>query len=205
MLSPIAKQLLVQHYQRMFEPLNDCPVAVRTNTVPGYPELSLMRMLSRRPDGQLMQVLATIGASETKLPRREGIPGRRNEYITFLPADWDLEAPEHRWIMDLLADVADFAAEERTDFYYADRLDLRVGTALEHADDDVNMVGCMLLAPLNNEDEDFMTCRTGLFTRVNIIHIMPITAEELESERTGLRERFYPDSGEPCYLCARSR
>lgn len=47
MLSPIARQLLVQHYQRMFEPLNDCPVAVRTNTVPGCPELSLMRILTR--------------------------------------------------------------------------------------------------------------------------------------------------------------
>ena len=205
MLNPIARQLLVQHYQRMFEPLNDCPVAVRTNTVPGYPELSLMRMLSRRPDGQLMQVLATIGASETKLPRREGIPGRRNEYVTFLPADWDLDDPKHRWIMDLLANAADFAAVEHADFYYGDRLDMRGSAAPSQTDPDVNMAGCMLLAPLNNEDEGFMTCRTGLFTRVNIIHIMPITAEELEGERAGLRERFYPDSGEPCYLCARSR
>lgn len=47
MLSPIARQLLVQHYQRMFEPLTDFPVAVRTNTAPGCPELSLMRIQTR--------------------------------------------------------------------------------------------------------------------------------------------------------------
>lgn len=205
MLSHTAQVLLKQHYQRMFEPLNDCPVAVRTNTAPGFPELQVMRMLARRPDGQLMQVLGTIGASVTKLPRREGVPCQRNEYVTFLPADWDLDDPKHKWVMDMLADASDFAAEQRVDFYYADRLDMREGTAPSHADADINMVGCMLLAPLNNEDEAFMTCRTGLFSRVNIVHVMPITAEELEADRAGLRERFYPESGEPRYLCARSR
>lgn len=205
MLNPIALRLLSQHYMRMFEPLNDCPVAHRNNIVPGCPDIYLMRMLAQRPDGQLMQVLATLGASAARLPRRKGIPAQRNEYVTFLPADWDLDDPRHRWVMDMLADVSDFAARQHEDFYYADTLDLREGTAITHADKDVNMAACILLAPMNNEDEAFITCRTGLFSRVNIIHIMPITAEELKMKRADLRDRFYPDSGEACYLCARSR
>ena len=104
----------------------------------------------------------------------------------------------------MLADVADFAAEERTDIYYADTIDLRAGS-ISRAGDDVNMTHCLLLLPLNREDEDFMTCRSGLFSRVNIVHVMPITEAEMALNRAVLRDRFYPASGEACYLCARSR
>lgn len=195
----------MRHYLRMFEPLNDCLFAQRTNTAPGRPGLIVMRILTQRPDGQLMQVLATIGASATRLPRREGIPNRRNEYVTFLPANWDVEDPKHRWIIDMLADISDFTATEHADLYYADRLDMRKGSALRQVDEDVNMAGCMMLLPLDSEDDSFISCRTGLFTRVNIVHAMPITTDELEMARDGLRERFYPESGDPCYISARNR
>ena len=78
MLTPIAVRLLTQHYLRMFKPLTDCTVTRRVNTLPRYPDLAVMRMLARRPDGGLMQVLATIGASAVRLPRRKGSPARRN-------------------------------------------------------------------------------------------------------------------------------
>lgn len=205
MLNPIARRLLEQHYMNLFQPLNDSPVAVRRNTPPGCPDLSVMRMLSRRPDGQLMQVLATIGASEFRLPREKGVPAKRNEYLTFIPADWDMDDPQHRWVLDMLADVSDFTAEVRKPFYYAHKLDMANGTSLHYADKDVNMAGVVLLAPLNDEREQTITCRTGLFSRVNIIHMMPVTAQELTRKPAELIAQFYPESGEVRYLCARSR
>lgn len=189
----------------LFQPLNDSPVASRRNTPPGCPDLSVMRMLSRRPDGQMMQVLATIGASEFRLPREKGVPANRNEYVTFLPANWDLDDPKHKWIMDMLADVSDFTAEVKEPFYYGHKLEMTDGSALHHAADDVNMAGVVLLAPLNDEREETITCRTGLFSRVNIIHMMPVTAQELTRKPTELIAQFYPESGEARYLCARSR
>jgi len=205
MLSTLAKRLLEQHYVRIFEPLTDVTVSLRRNTPPGCPDLYVARMLSREPDGRLMQVLATIGASEFRLPREKGIPANRNEYVTFVPADWNMDDPHHRWVMDMLADISDFTAEVRSPFYYAHTLDMTESSSLSSAGADFNMAGAVLLAPLNNEDEQFMTCRTGLMSRVNIIHMMPVTAQELKQKPSELIRKFYPASGEMHFLCARSR
>lgn len=203
MLNPFAIKRLEQFYRQRFQPLNDCPVARRKNTPPGCPDLMVMRMLCQRPDGRLMQVLGTIGASEFRLPREEDVPARRNEYVTFLPADWDLDDPQHRWVMDMLADLSDYAADAKRPLYYGHKLDMRQTHALLHAADDMNMAGAVLLAPLSNSEP--MTCRTGLFTQVNIIHMMPITAAELDRKSIELVQQFYPETGEVRFLCARHR
>lgn len=205
MLNAIARTLLERHYAKVFQPLTDSPVTSRRNTPPGCPDLFVMRMLSQAPNGQLMQVLATIGASEFALPREKGIPANRNEYVTFVPADWDMDAPEHRWVLDMLADVSDFTADAREPFYYAHKLDMTEATAPCLTNEENNMAGVVLLAPLNDEREQTMTCRTGLFSRVNIIHMMPVTAAELKQTPAELIRNFYPESGELRFLCARKR
>jgi len=205
MLNPIARNLLEQHYKKLFQPLGDCTFSRRTNPRKGCPDLTVMRLLSRGADGQLMQVLATIGVSEFRLPRENGIPANRNEYVTFLPADWNMDDPKHRWVMDILADLSDYTAEEHVSIYYGHTMDMTDGDALYNADKDINMAGIVLLAPLNDESAECITCRTGFFSQVNIIHMMPVTAQELKLKPSELIKQFYPDSGEVRFLCARQR
>lgn len=205
MPNPLARNLLEQHYKKLFQPLGECTFTSRNNSRGGCPDLTVMRMLSRRADGQLMQVLATIGVSEFRLPREDGIPANRNEYVTFVPADWDMDDPKHRWVLDMLADLSDYTAENHVAIYYGHKVDMTDSDALYNADEDVSMAGVVLLAPLNDEREECITCRTGILSRVNIIHMMPVTGGELQQMPSELIRRFYPDSGEARYLCARKR
>ena len=104
MLNPIARRLLMAHYDEIFQPLTEPEFAERDTD--GHPCAGLMvvRMLTRTPDGRMMQALATIGASQHSLPREEGGGENRNEYVMFVPADWNLEEERNRGDHNLLAD-----------------------------------------------------------------------------------------------------
>ncbi len=71
--------------------------------------------------------------------------------------------------------------------------------------EDVNMTGCVLLEPFGGKRPEMLSCRTGLFSRVSLIHMMPVTASELEEDVVELQRRFYPEDGSVCFLCARKR
>ncbi|MBQ2952665.1 MAG: suppressor of fused domain protein [Clostridia bacterium] len=203
MLNRIAQRLLMAHYEEVFQPLNEPEFAERDSA--GHPCAGLMvvRMLCRRPDGQLMQVLATIGASQHLLPRDPEGGEPRNEYVLFAPADWDLQDEKHQWLLDLLGDLADFTCQADHPLSYGHSIDMY--TDPTELPEDVNMTGCMLLQPFGGKRPEVLTCRTGLFSKVSIIHAMPVTAEELKMSEAELNERFYPASGEIRFLCARKR
>ena len=57
----------------------------------------------------------------------------------------------------------------------------------------------------NDAAHRHLACRTGLFSRVSIIHMMPVTASEMEMDDEALQRLFYPESGEVRFLCARKR
>lgn len=204
MLNPIAKRLLASHYAEAFQPLNEPEFAEREDERHPCRGLAVMRMLCRRPDGQLMQVLGTIGASAHRLPRERDGGECRNEYVTFVPADWDLDDEKHQWILDMLGDLADYTAETKRPLTYGHSVDM-YGSDRDYLPDDVNMTACMLMEPYDGRQPELLTCRTGLLSRVSIIHMMPVTAEELKDGYDALADRFYPESGEVRFLCARSR
>ena len=208
MLNPIARNLLMAHYEEVFQPLNDPEFAERDSDAHPCGGLVVVRMLTRTPDGRLMQAVATIGASQRALPRDKRDPNSgeaRNEYVIFVPADWDLDKEENQWVLDLLGDLADYTCGEvERPLTYGHRLDMYGGDP-DALPEGVNMTGCILLEPFGGQRPELRSLRTGLFSRVSLLHAMPLTAGEMEMDEEALQERFYPASGEVRFLCARSR
>ena len=208
MLNPIARNLLMAHYEEIFQPLNDPEFAERDSEAHRCAGLVVVRMLTHTPDGRLMQAVATIGASQRALPRDKRDPNSgeaRNEYVIFVPADWDLDKEENQWVLDLLGDLADYTCGEvERPLTYGHRLDMYGGDP-DALPEGVNMTGCILLEPFGGARPELRSLRTGLFSRVSLLHAMPITAAEMEMDEEALQERFYPASGEVRFLCAHSR
>lgn len=204
MLNPIARNLLMAHYDEHFQPLNEPEFAERDSDAHPCGGLLVVRMLSRTPDGRMMQALATIGASQRALPREKDGGERRNEYVTFVPADWDLEDEKHQWIMDMLGDLADYTCEVDRPLTYGHHVDM-YGDDTQDMPADMNMTGCVLLEPFGGAKPELLTCRTGLFSKVSLIHMMPVTAQELKLGYEELTKQFYPESGEMRCLCERKR
>ncbi len=204
MLSPFARNLLMAHYTEVFEPLNEPDFAERDGDAHPCAGLMVVRMLTRTPDGRLMQALATIGASQRVLPREEGGGESRNEYVVFVPAHWDLEKPENQWVMDMLGDLADYTCSTDRALTYGHCLDM-YSQVPDFLPKDVHMTGCVLLEPFGGRRPEMLTCHTGQFRKVRILHMMPVTTGEMELDEATLTERFYPVSGETRFLCERSR
>lgn len=209
---------LYQHYIRYFgadeEPmiihsLADDPDALHVDIVHLPPTKD-------RP----FQVLATIGASDHAMRPKPHSLSDRNEYVTFLPAEWNLEAQEHRWVLGFLNAVAQFAHDERTMITYSHTMDLTI-LVKELLSEDFNMCGAGLLFPQVCEDTSVLRCKTGLFETVTILHMMPLTRTEMD-KIIALRQlsnpasgdadwsfMFYPEDDAACeklpFLCARKR
>lgn len=161
------------------------------------------------------QVLATIGASGYVMKPKPRSLTDRNEYITFIPADWDVSTPEHRWIVNLLQEVAQYPHEAKTMITYSHTLDFSAPMS-DLQSDDFNMCGAGLLFPQICEDTNVLRCKTGLMETVTILHMMPLTRAEMdriiELRQQGTpdwSDMFYPEdeaeSAQAPYLCARKR
>lgn len=205
MLNPFARNLLMAHYDEHFQPLNEPDFAERDSDAHPCGGLMVVRMLSRTPDGRMMQALATIGASQRALPREKDGGERRNEYVTFLPADWDLDDEKHQWILNMLGDLADYTCEVDRPLTYGHHVEMYTDDDAVDLPEDVNMTGCVLMKPFGGARPELLTCRTGLFSKVSLIHMMPVTAEELKLDHAKLVNRFYPAAGAAEFLCARQR
>lgn len=201
---------LFQHYIRYFgidaEPTIFHPTADAPDTL--HIDVVHLKPTADRP----YHVLATIGASDYRMkPRPRGL-SNRNEYVTFVPAAWDPAAPEHRWILSMLALVAQYPHEDKTTLTYAHTIDLKPVTE-EWQGDDFNMEGAGLLFPQAVPDTSILHCRTGLFETVTILHMMPLSRAEMETiiqrRRDGTpdwTDMFYPEEGfDLRFLCARKR
>lgn len=204
MLNPIARNLLMAHYEEVFQPLNEPEFAERESEEHPCRGLLVVRMLTRTPDGRMMQALATIGASQRALPREEGGGEARNEYVVFVPAQWDLEAEENLWVLDMLGDLADYTCEIDRPLTYGHRIDMYAEDPSD-LPEDVNMTGCFLMEPFGGERPELRAIRTGIFSKVSLIHMMPVTAQEMEMDDDALQRLFYPGSGEVRFLCDRRR
>lgn len=180
------------------------------------PDLPHVDVVSLAPTkDRPFRVLATIGASDHAMRPKPHSLTDRNEYVTFVPADWDMNAPENRWVMPLLQDVAIYPVMARTMITYAHTLDYS-GPMSDLQSDDFNMCGAGLLFPEVCEDTGVLRCKTGLMQTVTILHMMPLTRAEMDAiiakRRQGdpdWTEMFYPEEeaafGQMPFLCARKR
>lgn len=209
---------LLQHYVRHFgadeEPmihhsLVDAPDTLHIDVVDLAPTKD-------RP----YRVLATIGASDHAMRPRPHTLTDRNEYVTFVPADWDLQAPEHRWVLVLLEDVAQYPLSASTMITYSHTLDYS-GPMADLQSDDFNMCGAGLLFPQVCEDTNVLRCKTSLLETVTILHMMPLTMAEMNEINRRRKEgnvadggpdwsdMFYPEDDAEYeklpFLCARKR
>lgn len=161
------------------------------------------------------RVLATIGASDHAMRPKPHSLTDRNEYVTFVPADWDLQAPEHRWVLVLLEDVAQYPRSADTMLTYSHTLDFSAPMA-DLQSDDFNMCGAGLLFPQACENTNVLRCKTGLMETVTILHMVPLTMAEMdriiERRKQGdpdWTDMFYPEEDDARetlpFLCARKR
>lgn len=204
---------LHDHYLKYFGTEEEPTIFHSLADEPGTLHIDVLHLkpTSRRP----YQVLATIGASDYQMKPKPHSLTDRNEYVTFLPAHWDLSKPEYRWVLVLLEEVAQYPHAAKTMISYSHTLDFSSQMA-ELQSDDFNMCGAGLLFPQVCEDANVLRCKTGLLETVTILHMMPLTREEMDTiiQRRKLgnpdwTEMFYPEVDaayeKPPFLCARKR
>ncbi|MBR6667552.1 MAG: suppressor of fused domain protein [Clostridia bacterium] len=143
------------------------------------------------------QVLATIGTSDHAMRPKPHSLSDRNEYITLLPADWDVNDEKYRWVLVLLQEVAQYPHEANTMLTYSHTLDFTIPMK-ELQSDDFNMCGAGLLFPQVCENTNILRCKTGLFENVTILHMMPLTRTEMD-EIIARREKGQPDWSDMFY------
>ena len=100
-MNPIARHLLYNHYCDYLDPLNEPEFAQRQDANPALPPVEVVRMLITGPGHQLMQAICTMGVSDVRLRRGRAKSPRHVEFMALVPAAWDLQDPEHWWVMDM--------------------------------------------------------------------------------------------------------
>lgn len=206
MLSEKQFDRLYNHYCRFFggEPE---PKILHPQLPKGAKGFHLDMVLFEATAERPYQVLATIGASEYAMKGNFADLSNRNEYVTFVPADWNLSDPQHRWLLHMMQVVAAYPREEQTILTYAHDLDLSV---IMEDYPDTNMAGAVLLFP-EDYPLDILRCKTGLLSTVTILHMMPITQAEMDAQqqdRDWCSNHFYPEDAaedDLSFLCARNR
>ncbi len=206
MLSEKQFDKLYQHYLRFFGGYQEPTILHQIVTPPDalHVDIVVFPATKERP----YQVLATIGASEYAMKQAPGGLSNRNEYVTFVPADWDMNDKANHWLWVMLQSIASYPRESGMTISYGHDLDLSAD--MENAPDGVNMIGAVLLFPQAFPVE-VLRCKTGLFSNVTILHMMPITRAEMDQQMQNpdfCTDRFYPND-EPdealSFVCARSR
>lgn len=96
---------LYQHYVKYFNATEE-PRIFHPHTEAG--QLHVDIVLIKPSEAFPFQVLATIGASDVRLKKDPRTISDRNEYVTFVPADWDMTAPENCWVLNLLGTTAHY-------------------------------------------------------------------------------------------------
>lgn len=204
---------LYRHYIKYFGTDKEPMIFHNVVDAPGALHVDVVRLAPTKD--RPYQVLATIGASDHAMRPKPHSLTNRNEYVAFVPADWDLNTPEHRWIVNLLQIVAQYPREATTMITYSHTLDLSA-VMEELQSDDFNMCGAGLLFPQVCADTNILRCKTGLMETVTILHMMPLTRAEMDAIISRRKEgapdwsdMFYPEDDATYeklpFLCARKR
>lgn len=156
------------------------------------------------------KILATMGASDYAMKGKAGSLSNRNEFITFVPADWDYQNEKDRWLCDWLSLTANYARLSGEFVTYSHTLDMSQVIGSE-TDDDFNMTAVQIMFPQAIEDAGVLRAKLGLIRKTAILHMMPLTEAELHMVREGgdleaMMERIYGENApENAFLSVRKR
>ena len=149
--------------------------------------------------------LATMGASDYKMPKITNTVGLNNEYVMFVDKDVDLSDKEvSGWYYNKLMLVATFASYNKTHITYAHSFEWK------NEDPEDEMIAAFIEFPQIIEDVGILRCKTGLFKTATCLQVVLLNGGELEMLMKCGRQAFsnylYPeDSGKAHYLSERHR
>lgn len=141
--------------------------------------------------------LATVGASDYKMPKHKSAIARRNEYVMFLDKYIDIspESKEYDWYYRFLMLTA-YSAKDLGEY-------ISYSHTIELTNSQENWPISLLLMPEAIQDSRILRCKLGLFDKCAIFQVMPITKEEWEKGFDFLEEKFYGENREPNSFLAR--
>ena len=190
---------LTAHFNRYFKQ-SDCRVLHATDGLLPHIDVLVYPPNATYPFWKL----ATMGASDYKMPAPKQALGNRNEYMMFVDASEDLTDPAVvRWYYTMLRGIASYPTEARSFVSY--------GHSVEWGEeDDTDIVGAFIEMPQIIEDVGVLRCKLGLLKQTVCLQVVLLTQNEMNQMQTIGREAFseylYPEDGSrPHFLCQRYR
>lgn len=146
--------------------------------------------------------LATMGASDFRMPVKKPSISDRNEYIMFVDGDENLDDREIlNWYHQQLLEIALYAPVNDTYISY--------GHSFEWETDE-EMVAAYIELPQIIESTDILRCKLGLMKTAACLQVVLLNREELSQLMTMGPEAFsnflYPEDDAPShFICQRTR
>lgn len=147
--------------------------------------------------------MATMGASDYKMPAPRNALGNRNEYIMFIDSSEDLTNSEiANWYFSKLLEVAYYPISTKSFLTY--------GHSVQWTPDgDEEMVGAYLEMPQIVEDVGLLRCKLSPIKTAICLQVILLTREEIKKLLEIGSEQFsyflYPEEGGGHFLCERRR
>ncbi len=151
--------------------------------------------------------LATMGASDYKMPDAQNALCERNEYMMFVSPEEDLSRLNDtlRFYHLMLMEVAHYPCSSKVAITYGHSLEWR---ETEGSD----MIGAFIEMPQIIQDPEVLYCKTGLFTKTACLQVVLLTSADIEQlMQIGPRafsSYLYPDPEYDApvhFLCEKNR
>ena len=188
---------LQQHFDCYFHQ-ND---AVVLHPIVMHPHIDAL--LYRPNEAYPFWKLATMGASDYKMPGKNVPLGNRNEYIMFIDSGEDLTDKEILiWYFNKLMEVAHYPISSNTFITY--------GHSIEWAPNDgEEMVAAFLEMPQIIEDTGILRCKLGMGKIAVCLQVIVLNRKEtnllLQKGPEAFSSILYPGEGKCHFLCERHR
>ena len=158
------------HFDRYFEQ-KDCMVLHPIGNSGLHIDVLLYTPTERYPFWKL----ATMGASDYKMPEHFPTISRFNEYIMFVDPSIDLNNKEiAKWYRDKLVMVASYAYENKCHITFEHSFEWK------NESDDDDKVGAFVLFPELIDDVKVLRCKTGFRKTVACLEVVLLNNGELE-------------------------
>ena len=141
--------------------------------------------------------LATVGASDYKMPKHKPAIARRNEYVMFLDKYINIspDSKEYDWYYRFLMLTA-YSARDLGEF-------ISYGHTIELTNSQENWPISLLLMPEAIQDSRILRCKLGLFDKCAILQVMPISQKEYDEGFEKIENNIYGENCKPEEFLAR--
>ena len=181
---------IVNHYNKYFEQEAEDMLEFCGNPNEAMPiDVIIYKPTKKYPFWKL----ATVGASDYKMPKHKPAIERRNEYVIFLDKYINIspDSKDYDWYYKFLILTA-YSSRDLGEF-------ISYGHTIELTNDQENWPISLLLMPESIQDSRILKCKLGLFDKCAILQVIPITQEEYDTGFEAIENSIY---GEHCKLDA---